>query len=69
MANNGTNSMETLVDLLRERAAGEGDRLAFQFLEDGTVEAERITYAELDERARGSALLCSRQRRRGSEHS
>ena len=27
--------METLVDLLRERAAGDGDRLAFAFLDEG----------------------------------
>ena len=47
--------METLLDLLRERAAGEGDRLAFVFLEDGAVEAQRITYAGLDERARAVA--------------
>jgi acyl-CoA synthetase (AMP-forming)/AMP-acid ligase II len=47
--------METLVDLLRQRAAGHGDKLAFQFLEDGSVETERITYAELDERARAVA--------------
>jgi acyl-CoA synthetase (AMP-forming)/AMP-acid ligase II len=47
--------MNTLVDLLRERAAGHGDKLAFQFLEDGSVETERITYAELDERARAVA--------------
>jgi acyl-CoA synthetase (AMP-forming)/AMP-acid ligase II len=47
--------METLVDLLRERAAGEGDRLAFAFLENGIVEAQRITYAELDRRARAVA--------------
>ncbi len=43
--------METLVDLLRERAASHGDRLAFVFLEDGTVETQRITYAELSDRA------------------
>jgi len=47
--------METLVDLLRERAAVHGDRLAFVFLEDGAVENQRITYAELDERARAVA--------------
>ncbi len=43
--------METLVDLLRDRAASHGDRLAFVFLEDGTVETQRITYAELSDRA------------------
>jgi acyl-CoA synthetase (AMP-forming)/AMP-acid ligase II len=47
--------METLVDLLRERAVGQGDRLAFVFLEDGSFETQRITYAELDERARAVA--------------
>jgi acyl-CoA synthetase (AMP-forming)/AMP-acid ligase II len=47
--------METLVDLLRERAAGHGDRLAFAFLEDGTVETQRITYSELDARAQAVA--------------
>jgi acyl-CoA synthetase (AMP-forming)/AMP-acid ligase II len=47
--------METLVDLLRERVAGHGDRLAFVYLEDGSVETQRITYAELDERARAVA--------------
>ena len=43
------------MDLLRERAAGHGDRLAFVFLEDGTVETQRITYSELDERAQAVA--------------
>jgi acyl-CoA synthetase (AMP-forming)/AMP-acid ligase II len=47
--------MQTLVDLLRERAAVQGDRLAFLFLEDGAIESHRMTYAELDERARAVA--------------
>jgi acyl-CoA synthetase (AMP-forming)/AMP-acid ligase II len=47
--------METLVDLLRERADRHGDRLAFAFLEDGTVESQRITYGELDRQARAVA--------------
>jgi acyl-CoA synthetase (AMP-forming)/AMP-acid ligase II len=47
--------METLVDLLRERANGHADRLAFAFLEDGSVESQRMTYAELDERVRAVA--------------
>ena len=47
--------METLVDLLQDRAAGHGDQLAFVFLEDGTVETQRITYGELDGRARAVA--------------
>lgn len=47
--------METLVDLLRERADQQGDRLAFAYLEDGTVESRRITYGELDRQARAVA--------------
>jgi acyl-CoA synthetase (AMP-forming)/AMP-acid ligase II len=42
----------TLVELLRERAARGGDRLAFKFLEDGGIERERLTFRELDECAR-----------------
>jgi acyl-CoA synthetase (AMP-forming)/AMP-acid ligase II len=49
--------METLVDLLRERAAAHGDRLAFVFLEDGSLETDRITYGQLDERARAVAAI------------
>jgi acyl-CoA synthetase (AMP-forming)/AMP-acid ligase II len=47
--------METLVDLVRDRADGHGDRLAFAFLEDGSVESQRLTYAWLDARARAVA--------------
>ena len=47
MANNGANSMETLVDLLRERAAGEGDRLAFSLpgRRDGGSAADHLRRA------------------------
>jgi acyl-CoA synthetase (AMP-forming)/AMP-acid ligase II len=51
--------METMVDLLRERAAGNGDRIAFVFLEDGAVETQRMTFRALDERA--SAVAASLQ--------
>jgi acyl-CoA synthetase (AMP-forming)/AMP-acid ligase II len=47
-----TETCSTLVDLLRERAAQGGDRLAFAFLEDGGSEEERLTFRELDEHAR-----------------
>jgi acyl-CoA synthetase (AMP-forming)/AMP-acid ligase II len=47
--------MQTLVDLLQERAQEHGERLAFVFLEDGVTEAQRVTYAELDRRARAVA--------------
>jgi len=42
----------TLVDLLRARAATHPDRLAYIFLADGEAEEGRVTYGELDRRAR-----------------
>jgi amino acid adenylation domain-containing protein len=46
-----------LVDLLRIRADERGDQTAFRFLEDGATESARLTYAELDRRARSLAGL------------
>src|SRR5436309_1896400 len=46
---------DTLVDLLRTRAAREGDRPAYIFLEDGGGEETRLGFAELDRRARSVA--------------
>ncbi|MFM7269150.1 MAG: beta-ketoacyl synthase N-terminal-like domain-containing protein, partial [Cyanobium sp.] len=40
------------VDLLRERLSGHPGRDAFVFLPDGSSEGERISYADLDRRAR-----------------
>jgi len=45
----------TLIDVLRRRAGDRGERLAFTYLEDGTAEAEQLTYGSLDERARAIA--------------
>jgi len=45
----------TLVEMLEDRAARQGDRLAYLFLEEGHKEAARITYAELDRRAQAIA--------------
>ena len=45
----------TLASLLRSRAAELGERTAFVFLADGEAEGERLTYAELDGRARAIA--------------
>ena len=47
----------TLVELLRGRAAGWSDRLAYVYLEDGENETRRVTYAELDAWARAIAAL------------
>jgi acyl-CoA synthetase (AMP-forming)/AMP-acid ligase II len=43
---------ETLIDLLRDRAEDQPDRLAFRFLLDGEQEEATLTYGELDQRAR-----------------
>lgn len=43
---------ENLVDLLRLRAINQPDLLAFTFLEDGEREEARLTYGDLDRRAR-----------------
>ncbi|MGB8540137.1 MAG: AMP-binding protein [Candidatus Acidiferrales bacterium] len=43
---------ETLVDVLRARATRQPDRLAYSFLPKGEAEEARLTYAELDLRAR-----------------
>ena len=45
----------SFVHILRWRAIHQPEKLAYVFLEDGEVEAERLTYAELDRRARAVA--------------
>jgi amino acid adenylation domain-containing protein len=45
----------TLVDLLRERAGREPDRLAYTYLANDDGEEFRLTYAEVDARARAIA--------------
>jgi acyl-CoA synthetase (AMP-forming)/AMP-acid ligase II len=51
-------SWHTLADLLEYRAQNQPARTAFTFLENGEREAERLSYAELGQRARqiGAAL-------------
>ncbi|TXD37250.1 AMP-binding protein [Lujinxingia vulgaris] len=46
---------KTLVEMLRWRAANEGDATAYIFLEDGEREGARLTFGELDRRARAIA--------------
>jgi acyl-CoA synthetase (AMP-forming)/AMP-acid ligase II len=51
----------SVVDLLRTRAAQAPDHLAYLFLEDGEDRESRVSYAELDRRARAIAVeLCGR---------
>ena len=49
---------KSLVELLRARAESQPDRNAYTFLLDGETEEARLTYGELDQRARaiGAAL-------------
>jgi acyl transferase domain-containing protein/acyl-CoA synthetase (AMP-forming)/AMP-acid ligase II/acyl carrier protein len=55
----------TLVALLRRRADGEPDRIAYLFLADGEAEAARFTYAQLDQRARAIAARLQADGRAG----
>jgi natural product biosynthesis luciferase-like monooxygenase protein len=48
---------ETLVDILCRRARIQPDRLAYTFLADGENEEKRLTYGEMDRRARSIAAL------------
>jgi natural product biosynthesis luciferase-like monooxygenase protein/FkbM family methyltransferase len=47
----------TLVDIMRSRACSQGDELAFAFLVDGETTEERLTYKELDQKARAIGAL------------
>lgn len=50
----------SLLDILQCRARTDPDRLIFCFLQDGEVETERLTYAQLDVRARAIAAALQR---------
>jgi amino acid adenylation domain-containing protein len=51
----------TLVEVLRGRAERQGEDLAYTFLLDGETAEARLTYAELDRRARGLAATLARE--------
>ncbi|MBL1255644.1 AMP-binding protein [Methylocystis sp. Sn-Cys] len=46
---------DNLVDLLKARAVEQASKLAYVFLEDGEREGDRLSYADLDRRARAIA--------------
>lgn len=54
-AREGYASSHDLVILLRQRATLQGDRCAYIFLEDGEGAERRLTYGQVDERARAIA--------------
>jgi acyl-CoA synthetase (AMP-forming)/AMP-acid ligase II len=47
--------LETIADILHDRSQNQSDRTAFIFLQDGETESDRLTYFELDQRARAIA--------------
>ncbi|CAD5983311.1 fatty acyl-AMP ligase [Planktothrix agardhii] len=49
------NKFSTLVELLRYRASSQPERIAYIFLRDGETEEARLTYRELDQKARAIA--------------
>ena len=50
-----------LIELLRARAAEHGPRVAFRYLADGETEESRLTYEELESRARAIASILTAQ--------
>ncbi len=48
-------SASSLVDLLGQQADRHGDKVAFHFCPEGDDEHDRLTYRELDRRARAVA--------------
>ncbi len=51
----------TLVELLRERVLHQPDQIAYIFLNDGEQDESRLTYAELDRRARALGAELARR--------
>ncbi len=51
----------TLIDVLLERAEAQPDSTAYVFLADGDVENARLTYSELDLRARAIAAVLTKR--------
>ena len=54
-------SFTNLIDLLRARTAEHGPRVAFRYLADGETEDSRLTYDELESRARAIAAVLAPQ--------
>lgn len=61
----GGTGATTLAHLLRHHGATHPDRLAFLYLEDGEREAARLTFGELDRRARAAAAALRRLQAEG----
>src|SRR5688572_26815902 len=60
-----TAGCETLIDLLRFRAETSPDRIVYRFLPGDNKAEQRITYRELDRRARALSVRVSQAAKRG----
>jgi amino acid adenylation domain-containing protein len=58
-------AQESFIDIVRERAGRLGERCAFTFLGDGETPTERLTYAEVDRKARSIAADLQRRGAQG----
>ncbi|WP_046301995.1 fatty acyl-AMP ligase [Mycobacterium sp. UM_Kg27] len=52
--------LDTLIDLMQQQAARRGDTPAFIFCPEGDIEEDRVTYRDLDRRARSIAANLQR---------
>jgi len=58
-------NITSLVDLLRHRNKNQADNTAFTFLSKGEIEEVRLTYQELDKKARAIATVLQSMKVRG----
>src|SRR5690606_28402385 len=61
MTYNSLHAFSTLVEMLRQRAAGTPDKTLYIFLADGETDERPVTYGQLDRRARQIAALLQQQ--------
>jgi acyl-CoA synthetase (AMP-forming)/AMP-acid ligase II len=54
-------NLSNLTELLHARAAEQGSRIAFRYLPDGETEESRLSYDELESRARSIAASLAYQ--------
>lgn len=55
-SSHGGSGFANLIEMLRARVAEHGSRVAFRFLPDGETEESRLTYEDLESRARAIAV-------------
>jgi acyl transferase domain-containing protein/acyl-CoA synthetase (AMP-forming)/AMP-acid ligase II/pimeloyl-ACP methyl ester carboxylesterase len=63
---NRLSKQTTLIDRLQEQASTQPDKQAFTFLADGETEIDRITYQQLNEKAKAIALVLQSHHAQGA---